>query len=86
MRQPVQATVVVAGGKATIKPAPRGYGDYKTVPRLFALIQRQIDEAPFRLDVRYGSKTGVPLNFTEDTTQLGVDAVWGFFVREFRRR
>jgi hypothetical protein len=80
---PVQMTV--RGGKSTMKPAHNSYGEYKTVPRLFASIQREIRANPYTLDVKYGSKTGVPLEFAEKTTQLGQDDAGGFSVGGFRR-
>jgi hypothetical protein len=80
---PVKMTV--RNGKSSMKPANNSYGGYKTVPRLFASIQREIDANPYTLDVKYGSKTGVPLELAEKTTQMGQDDAGGFSVSGFRR-
>lgn len=78
------AKVVVRGGRATVTPKGDVYDDLKTVPRLFALIAKEIAAKPYTLDVRYAPRTGVPTSFSVDEEKLAVDDVWGFGVRGFR--
>jgi hypothetical protein len=70
----------VVGGKAK---SPKS--DYRTVERLFSLVQGHIKDKVFGLQVSYGPKTGVPSRISVDATELGVDDNTGVFVEHFRR-
>jgi hypothetical protein len=77
-------TVTVRGGKATTKPAT-GYGDYKTVNRLFRLIKRWLADKPYSFQASYGKTTGVPTDVFIHQDKLGVDDYSGFGTRGFER-
>ena len=79
-----EGTVTVHGGKATTKPAT-GYGDYKTVPRLFALIRSYIVAKPYSFQARYDPTTGVPIDVFVHQTKLGVDDHFGFGTKAFKK-
>jgi uncharacterized protein YkwD len=79
-----QGHVTVRGGKATTKPAT-GYGDYKTVNRLFTTIRRAIAEKPYSFQARYDKTTGVPTQVSVHETKLGVDDYSAFGTKDFQR-
>jgi hypothetical protein len=79
-----EATVVVRGGKATVKPADKAYQDLKTIPRLYAFIERAIAGKPYAITAKFGS-TGAPTDLFVDDAKLAVDDNWGFTVRGFKR-
>ncbi|MCW2993083.1 MAG: hypothetical protein JWQ18_578 [Conexibacter sp.] len=78
------ATVTVRGGKATTKPAT-GYGDYKTVARLFSLIKRYLADKPYAFQATYDKTTGIPTQVSVHQDELGVDDYYGFATRSFRK-
>ena len=66
-------------------PAPDSVmKDVATVPRLFRMIQKAIDERVVHLDVRYGSY-GVPRRIWINRAQLVIDEEDGAVTRRFRR-
>ncbi|MCW2984710.1 MAG: hypothetical protein JWR63_2280 [Conexibacter sp.] len=79
-----EGTVTVRGGKATTKPAT-GYGDYKTVNRLFSLIKRYLADKPYAFQATYDKTTGVPINISVHQDKLGVDDYYGFGTRAFKK-
>jgi hypothetical protein len=77
-------TVTVRGGKAHTEPAT-GYGDYKTVNRLFALIKRYLADKPYSFQATYDKTTGVPTNVSVHQDKLGVDDYFGFGTKGFKK-
>jgi uncharacterized protein YkwD len=77
-------TVTVRGGKAHTEPAT-GYGDYKTVNRLFALIKRYLADKPYSFQATYDKTTGVPIDVFVHQDKLGVDDYYGFGTRGFKK-
>jgi len=49
------------------------------------VIRRAIDDRPHRIDVSYGSRTGVPSLMSVDQDAMALDDVGGFSVKGFRR-
>jgi hypothetical protein len=78
-----EVTVKVVGGKSTV--TPKGNRDVATVPRLFAKIQRLIDENPYTLSVTYGARSGAPSSLYTQDSRGGVDDVSGLRISGFRR-
>jgi uncharacterized protein YkwD len=76
--------VTVRGGKATTKPAT-GYGDYKTVNRLFTIIKRWLADKPYAFQAEYDQVTGIPIDVSVHQDELGVDDYAGFGTRGFKR-
>ncbi|HMJ35958.1 MAG TPA: DUF6174 domain-containing protein [Baekduia sp.] len=77
-------TVTVRGGKANTKPAT-GYGDYKTVNRLFSVIKRFLADKPYSFQATYDRTTGVPIDVSVHQDKLGVDDYYGFGTRGFKK-
>ncbi len=81
MADPV--TIRVRDGKPV--GTPKAYTDRDTVPELFAYIQKAIRSKPYRIEVHYGPRSGVPTLVSVDPDKLTVDDVTGFVVQRFRR-
>jgi hypothetical protein len=64
---------------------PRGYASLDTVPELFRRVQQAIDSHPYKLDVRFGPRSGVPTMVAVDEARGIADDVTGFVVQGFRR-
>ena len=60
-------------------------GELASVGRLFAVIQRAIDDGSHKFAARYDAR-GVPVELFTDSLRNAVDDEWGFDVRRFGRR
>jgi uncharacterized protein YkwD len=78
------AKVTVHGGKATTKPAT-GFGDYKTINRLFTIIKRYLADKPYAFQAKYDKTTGVPTDVFVHQDKLGTDDYYGFGTKDFKR-
>jgi hypothetical protein len=78
-----EVTVTVVRGRSTV--TPRGHRDVATVARLFTIVQRLVDDEPYRLSVTYGPRSGVPQSITSQDSRGGLDDVSGLRVSGFRR-
>jgi DNA polymerase IIIc chi subunit len=58
---------------------------YRTVARMFGIIEGAIKDKVFRLDVQYHRRTGVPVIVSADDRPRAEDDLWGFSVEGFRR-
>jgi hypothetical protein len=76
--------VKVRGGVVS-KRSNVAASDLASVPRLFRVIQRAINDKAHKLTVRYGAR-GVPVEVFMDQIQYAADDEWGFDVRRFKRR
>ena len=72
--------VVVRGDRA--RAFPSAMNDVATVPRLFRLIQRAIDDGVVELNVSYGSR-GVPRSIFRDGSANVADDEFGYAVSRF---
>jgi len=71
---------VVRGDRA--RAFPSAMNDVATVPRLFRLIQRAIDDGVVELNVSYGSR-GVPRSIFRDGSANVADDEFGYVVSRF---
>jgi hypothetical protein len=77
--------VKVRDGRPT-KSSQAKAGDLATVPRLFREVRRAIKLPVHRLNVKYSSTRGVPVEVSTDPIEGAVDDEGGFVVRRFKRR
>ena len=80
---PPAGAIRVIGGKPQRPPA--NLRAYDTVPKLFGMIRRALRRSKIRVDVRYASVTGIPVDVSFTDQRFQVDNVSGFVVRRFRR-
>jgi len=64
-------TVVVRGGRP-VRP-PEQFKDVATIPRLFRVVRRAIDDGAAHLTVRYDSRYGYPRAISIDSRELIAD-------------
>jgi hypothetical protein len=62
---------------------PKGFRDVATVPRLFKLIQREIDRKADGLDVEYRAN-GSPKVIAVDPISNAIDDEYTYYIRRFR--
>lgn len=77
-------TVVVRGGRIG-RGIPLPARAYASVPRLFARVQRAIDDRVAQLDVTYGARDGVPRSIAVDVSRMIADEEMGATIDRFRR-
>ncbi len=76
-------TVVVRGGR--IVKAADEVRDVATVPRLFRIVQRAIDDKVVNLDVRYDAKRGFPVSVFVDRSLMIADEEQGYGADRFKQ-